>query len=151
MTFTALLQAAAAQAAPLTSAAQPPSGGFWFLMTVVKMLVTFTIYMLGVMMVIWLERRVCAFIQDRRGPNRVGPHGLLQSVADGVKNIMKEETYPGKAYLPLFVLAPVLSFIPALITWAVIPYAAPWASKWGPIDMALAPMPIGFLWILAIS
>ena len=43
------------------------------------------------------ERRICAFIQDRRGPNRVGPHGLLQSVADGVKNIMKEETYPGEA------------------------------------------------------
>jgi NADH-quinone oxidoreductase subunit H len=151
MTLTALLQAAAAQAAPLGHVAQPPSGGFWFLMTVVKMLVTFTIYMVGVMMVIWLERRVCAFIQDRRGPNRVGPHGLLQSVADGVKNIMKEETYPGEAYLPLFILAPVLSFIPALLTWAVIPYAAPWASRWGPIDMALAPMPIGFLWILAIS
>ena len=64
------------------------------------MLITFTIYMVGVMMVIWLERRICAFIQDRRGPNRVGPHGLLQSVADGVKNIMKEETYPSAAYLP---------------------------------------------------
>ena len=49
------------------------------------------------MMVIWPSARICAFIQDRRGPNRVGPHGLLQSVADGVKNFMKEETYPGAA------------------------------------------------------
>src|SRR5205823_5544153 len=108
-------------------------------------------YMVGVMLVIWLERRVCAFIQDRRGPNRVGPHGLLQSVADGVKNIMKEETYPASAYLPLFILAPVMSFIPALLVWSVIPYGATWDSPWGPIDMALAPMPIGFLFILAIS
>src|SRR6185312_9894988 len=129
----------------------PASGGFWFLMTVVKMLITFTIYMVGVMMVIWAERRICAFIQDRRGPNRVGPHGLLQSVADGVKNIMKEETYPGEAYTPLFILAPVISFIPALLTWAVIPYGAPWVSKWGTIDMALAPLPVGYLYILAFA
>jgi NADH-quinone oxidoreductase subunit H len=129
----------------------PESGGVWFLATVVKLLLIFTIYMVGVMMVIWAERRICAFIQDRRGPNRVGPHGLLQSVADGVKNIMKEETYPGEAYTPLFVLAPVISFIPALLTWAVIPYGAPWVSKWGTIDMALAPLPVGYLYILAIS
>ena len=108
--------------------AQPPSGFAWFVATVIKMLVTFTIYMVGVMMVIWAERRICAFIQDRRGPNRVGPHGLLQSVADGVKNIMKEETYPGEAYTPLFVLAPPIALIPALLTWAVIPYGAPWDS-----------------------
>jgi NADH-quinone oxidoreductase subunit H len=153
MTIFALLQ----QASPIVPSPdlqhlpQPANEGVWFLATVVKMLITFTIYMVGVMMVIWFERRVCAFIQDRRGPNRVGPHGLLQSVADGVKNIMKEETYPGQAYLPLFVLAPVMSFMPALLTWAVIPYGAPWESKWGTIDMALAPMPIGFLFILAIS
>jgi NADH-quinone oxidoreductase subunit H len=153
MSLFALLQ----QASPVVPAPgmehlpQPASEGAWFLATIVKMLITFTIYMVGVMMVIWLERRVCAFIQDRRGPNRVGPHGLLQSVADGVKNIMKEETYPGQAYLPLFVLAPVMSFLPALLTWAVIPYGAPWDSKWGTIDMALAPLPVGFLFILAIS
>ncbi|MGE5733198.1 MAG: NADH-quinone oxidoreductase subunit H, partial [Gemmatimonas sp.] len=91
MTALALLQSAT-QATGLEYLPSPPSGGAWFLATVVKLLLTFTIYMIGVMMVIWLERRVCAFIQDRRGPNRVGPHGLLQSVADGVKNIMKEET-----------------------------------------------------------
>jgi NADH-quinone oxidoreductase subunit H len=129
----------------------PDGGGAWFFATVVKILVIFTIYMIGVMLVIWAERRICAFIQDRRGPNRVGPFGLLQSVADGVKNIMKEETYPGQAYLPLFILAPVMSFVPALLTWAVIPYGAPWDSPWGTIDTAIAPLPIGFLFILAIS
>jgi NADH-quinone oxidoreductase subunit H len=149
MSMFALLQAATADG--LVHGAQPDSGGVWFLATLIKMLLIFTIYMVGVMFVIWAERRICGFIQDRLGPNRVGPAGLLQSVADGVKNIMKEETYPGQAYLPLFVLAPVMSFLPALLTWAVIPYGAPWQSKWGLIDMALAPLPIGFLYILSIS
>jgi NADH-quinone oxidoreductase subunit H len=153
MTIYALLQAAqvTTSANGLEHLPPPESGGAWFLATVIKMLLTFTIYMIGVMMVIWAERRICAFIQDRRGPNRVGPHGLLQSVADGVKNIMKEETYPDEAYTPLFVLAPVIAFIPALLTWSVIPYGAPWVSKWGTIDMALAPMPIGYIFILAIA
>jgi NADH-quinone oxidoreductase subunit H len=153
MTMFSFLQAAATYTTSngLEHLASPPSGGVWFLATIVKMLLIFTIYMVGVMMVIWAERRICAFIQDRRGPNRVGPHGLLQSVADGVKNIMKEETYPGEAYTPLFVLAPVISFIPALLTWAVIPYGAAWESKWGTIDMAFAPLPIGYLYILAIA
>ncbi|HWJ16271.1 MAG TPA: NADH-quinone oxidoreductase subunit NuoH [Gemmatimonadaceae bacterium] len=150
MTVLALLQAATTGDG-LVHASQPESGGVWFLATVIKMLLTFTIYMIGVMLVIWAERRICGFIQDRLGPNRVGPAGLLQSVADGVKNIMKEETYPGQAYLPLFVLAPVMAFIPALLTWSVIPYGAPWQSKWGLIDTALAPMPIGFLFILSIA
>jgi NADH-quinone oxidoreductase subunit H len=88
----ALLQQVAAQANGIEHLPPPESGGVWFLATAIKILVLFTIYMVGVMLVIWAERRICAFIQDRRGPNRVGPHGLLQSVADGVKNIMKEET-----------------------------------------------------------
>ena len=144
-------QKAAQQPAPLVHIAQPESGGAWFLATVVKMLLIFTMYMIGVMYVIWAERRICAFIQDRRGPNRVGPHGLLQSIADGVKNIMKEETYPSQAYMPLFILAPAISFTAALLTWAVIPFAAPWASKYGVIDMAFAPMPVGFLFTIAIA
>jgi len=150
MTVLMLLQAATTGDG-LVHVPQPESGGAWFLATLIKMLLLFTIYMVGVMFVIWAERRICGFIQDRLGPNRVGPAGLLQSVADGVKNIMKEETYPGRAYLPLFILAPVMAFLPALLTWAVIPYGAPWQSKWGLIDMALAPMPIGFLYILSIA
>jgi len=75
----------------------------------------------------------------------------MQPIADGVKNFVKEETYPAAANIPLFVLAPALAFIPALVTWAVIPFAAPWEGRWGRIDMVLAPLPIGFLFILAIS
>jgi NADH-quinone oxidoreductase subunit H len=127
-----------------------PHFGVWLLATVVKMIVVFTLYMLGAALFTLAERKISAWMQDRHGPNRVGK-GWLQPIADGVKNFVKEETYPSAANMPLFILAPVLSFIPALLTWAVIPFAAPWGSRWGIIEMVLAPMPVGFLFILAFS
>src|SRR5437763_8222865 len=129
----------------------PEHFGAWLLATIIKIIVLFTIYLVGVALLTLAERKVAAWIQDRLGPNRVGWHGLLQPAADGLKNIMKEETYPGQAYLPLFILAPALSFLVGMITWAVIPFAAPLDTRWGTIDMALAPLPIGFLFILAIG
>ncbi|HEY2376253.1 MAG TPA: NADH-quinone oxidoreductase subunit NuoH [Gemmatimonadaceae bacterium] len=123
----------------------------WLIATIIKMILLFSIYLVGVAMLTLLERKIAGWIQDRLGPNRVGPGGLLQPAADGLKNIMKEETYPSAAYKPLFILAPALSFIPALMTMAVIPFGAPWYSRWGLIDMSIAPLPIGFLYILAIS
>jgi NADH-quinone oxidoreductase subunit H len=123
----------------------------WLLFTILKMLVVFTVIMVGVAMLTLAERKISAWIQDRIGPNRTGYGGLLQPAADGLKNIMKEETYPDAAYTPLFILAPMLSFIPALITFAVIPFAAPLSTRWGLVDMSVADLPIGFLYILAIS
>ncbi len=145
----------------------PELKGF-LLVAVLRILVVFSALNVGVMMVIWAERRVSGFMQDRLGPNRVGPAGLLQSVADGLKNIMKEETFPRQADPVLFLLAPALSFVPALLLFAVIPFAAPlpgfdvtvgipglkWLGRWvyqGPIPMVVADLPIGFLLILAIS
>jgi NADH-quinone oxidoreductase subunit H len=142
---------AAASTAPIDRIPLPESGGAIFVATLIKMIVIFTLYMVGVALLTLAERKISAWIQDRHGPNRVGWHGLLQPAADGLKNIMKEETYPGQAYIPLFVLAPALSFITAMLTWAVIPFAAPLQTRWGLVDMALAPMPIGFLFILAIG
>ncbi|MBX9927647.1 MAG: NADH-quinone oxidoreductase subunit NuoH [Gemmatimonadaceae bacterium] len=127
------------------------STGVFLIATVVKMLAIFTLYMVGVAYTTLAERKISAWIQDRHGPNRVGPWGLLQVAADGVKNIMKEETFPGDVYKPLFLIAPALAFVPAMITWAVIPFAAPWGSPWGRIDMVVADLPIGFLFTLAIS
>ena len=123
----------------------------WFLAKVVQMIAIFTIYLVGVALLTLMERKVSAWMQDRRGPNRAGYGGLLQPAADGLKNIMKEESMPGAVNKPLFILAPMLSFIPALLTWAVIPFGAPWASRWGRIDMVFADVPVGFLFILAIS
>jgi len=142
--FPALLQ--------ITGPTTEPGFGFWLLATIIKLIVVFTVYMVGAALLTLAERKVSAWIQDRHGPNRVGGRsGLLQPIADGVKNFVKEETYPDAANLPLFILAPVLSFLPALIAWAVIPFAAPWGTRWGIVEMVLAPMPIGFLFILAIS
>jgi NADH-quinone oxidoreductase subunit H len=127
---------------------------FWVFLisTVVKMIVVFTVYMVGVALLTLAERKISAWIQGRLGPNRVGGKlGLLQPAADGVKNIMKEETLPTHVNKPIFMLAPMLAFIPALVAWAVIPFGAPWDSKWGRIPMVVADLPVGFLFTLAIS
>src|SRR5688572_2398217 len=115
-TMHALLQA-------VTPSSEPGIGAY-FTFTVIKLIAVFTVYMVGVALLTLAERKISAWIQDRHGPNRVGWHGLAQPVADGIKNFVKEETYPAAANIPLFVLAPALAFIPALITWAVIPFAA---------------------------
>jgi NADH-quinone oxidoreductase subunit H len=128
----------------------PPTEGIFLIGTVVKMFIVFSVYMVGVAMLTLAERKISAWIQDRHGPNRVG-YGWLQPAADGLKNIMKEETYPDSANLPLFILAPAISFIPAMITWAVIPFASPLPTPWGRIDMVVADLPVGFLFCLAIS
>jgi NADH-quinone oxidoreductase subunit H len=125
--------------------------GAFIVFTIVKLLLVFTVYMVTVAMLTLAERKIAAWIQDRHGPNRVGPGGLLQPAADGLKNFMKEETLPAGVYKPIFMLAPALSFIPALIAWAVIPFAAPLPTRWGLVDMVVADLPIGYLYLVAIS
>jgi NADH-quinone oxidoreductase subunit H len=129
----------------------PPSFWVFVVATIVKMLVVFTIYMVAVAYTTLAERKISAWIQDRHGPNRVGPWGLFQVLADGVKNIMKEETMPGDVNKPLFILAPAMAFTPALVAWAVIPFGAPLPTPWGKIDLVVADLPIGFLFTLAIT
>jgi NADH-quinone oxidoreductase subunit H len=150
----------------------PEMKGF-LLLSVLKMLFVFTVIMVGVALLTLMERKVSAWMQNRRGPNRVGWAGLLQPAAEGVKNILKEETYPAAASPWLFLLAPAMSFIPALLLSGVIPFAAPlpvdfdftvrfsffglfpidfgrWAYH-GLMPMVVADLPIGFLFVIAIS
>ncbi len=136
---------------PLDPMQLPPSTWVFLIATVVKMLIVFTVYMVGVAYTTLAERKISAWIQDRHGPNRVGPWGLFQVLADGVKNIMKEETMPGEINKPIFILAPALAFVPALLAWAVIPFGAPLPTPWGRIDLVVADLPIGFLFTLAIT
>src|SRR6266446_6612293 len=124
---------------------------FFLVSSAIKVFVVFNLIMVGVALLTLLERRVCAWMQDRLGPNRVGPQGLLQPAADGLKNFLKEETSPAMADKALFTLAPIISFVPALLTFGVIPFAAPLPTKWGLVPMVVADLPVGFLYILAIS
>lgn len=121
------------------------------IIAVLKVGVVFAGIMTVVALFTLVERRVSAFIQDRLGPNRVGPFGLLQPVADGLKNFFKEETYPATASKLYFVLAPMMALVPALVTFAVIPFAAPLPTPWGLVEMVIADVPIGVLYILAFS
>ena len=141
----------------------PELKGF-LLVSVVKLLVVFTITLVGVALLTLMERKVSAWMQYRLGPNRVGFGGLLQPAADGLKNIIKEETLPGTANRPLFLLAPTLAFIPAMTLSSVIPWAAPLPVAFdftlpllgrftydALMPMAVADLPVGFLFVLAIS
>jgi NADH-quinone oxidoreductase subunit H len=150
MTLAALLQIAADPQQPPNSVAFIAFLSVPLVYTIVKILIVFTVYMVGVAMLTFAERKISAWIQDRIGPNRV-LKGWGQPLADGVKNFAKEETLPAAANKPLFLLAPALSFIPALSLWAVIPFAAPLPLPWGRMDMVIADLPIGFLYILALA
>jgi NADH-quinone oxidoreductase subunit H len=98
--------------------------------------------MLSVAMIIYADRKIWAAMALRRGPNVVGPFGLLQSFADGLKVFLKETIIPSAANRGLFLLAPIITFTVALIAWAVIPF--------GP-KMVLANINVGLLYILAVS
>ncbi|MBW3628961.1 MAG: NADH-quinone oxidoreductase subunit NuoH [Gemmatimonadetes bacterium] len=119
--------------------------------SLLKILILFTLVMVIVALLTLLERKVSAWMQDRLGPNRVGPGGIAQPLADGIKNILKEETNPGQAHNVFFTLAPMMSLIPALVTFAVIPFAAPLPTRWGVIPMIVADLPVGILFLLAFS
>jgi len=116
-----------------------------------KVTLVFTVLMVAVAYTTLAERKLSAWLQDRIGPNRVGPMGLLQPIADGIKNILKEETLPGTANKLFFVLGPMISMIPALVTFAVVPFAAPLPTPWGVVPMMVADVPIGILYIMALS
>jgi NADH-quinone oxidoreductase subunit H len=130
---------------------EPVSGAAFVVATIIKAAVFFTVMMLSVMLATIVERKIAAFIQDRSGPNRVGPWGALQVIADGIKNIIKEETMPAQAVRKFFVLAPVLAILPATILFAVVPFGSPLPTRWGFVEMIVADVPIGFLYILAIG
>ena len=98
--------------------------------------------MLAVAMIIYVDRKVWAAIALRRGPNVVGPFGLLQSFADGLKVFLQETIVPSAANKGLFLIAPIVTFTVALMAWAVIPFSE---------DMVLANINVGLLYILAIS
>jgi len=116
-----------------------------------KVVVVFAFTILALILMMYSERRVSAFIQIRLGPNRVGPKGLLQPIADGIKFFMKEDIIPTGVDKPIFILAPVMFLIPALMTFAVIPFGAPLHLFGREITLQVADINIGILYILALT
>ncbi|NOQ93869.1 MAG: NADH-quinone oxidoreductase subunit NuoH [Methylophaga sp.] len=112
------------------------------LYTVLKIVVIISPLMIGVAYLTYAERKIIGWIQVRIGPNRVGPLGLLQPIADGLKLALKEVIFPAKSNLYLFLVAPVLAIGPALAAWAVMPFDA---------TLTLANIDAGLLYILAIT
>ncbi|MFQ5888754.1 MAG: NADH-quinone oxidoreductase subunit H [Gemmatimonadota bacterium] len=130
---------------------QSVSGTAFLIFTGGKVIVFFTLLLVLVALATYVERKVAGFIQDRSGPNRVGPLGILQALADGLKNLLKEETEPAEANRLFFYLAPVLAIVPATILFAVIPFASPLPTRWGLVEVIVADVPVGFLYVLAVS
>ncbi|MDQ2877961.1 MAG: NADH-quinone oxidoreductase subunit NuoH [Pseudomonadota bacterium] len=117
-------------------------GWAWFVATIIGILVIALPLMLAVAMIIYADRKIWAAMALRRGPNVVGPFGLLQSFADGLKVFLQETIIPSAANRGLFLLAPIITFTVALIVWAVIPFQA---------GVVLADINVGLLYVLAAS
>jgi NADH-quinone oxidoreductase subunit H len=114
----------------------------WFIATIIGILVIALPLMLAVAMIIYADRKIWAAIALRRGPNVVGPFGLLQSFADGLKVFLKETIVPTNANKGLFLIAPIVTFTVALIVWAVVPFQP---------GVVLADVNVGLLYVLAAS
>jgi len=117
----------------------------------IKILVVVGYIMLIVPMLVWLERKLIADFQARVGPSRVGPFGLLQSFADGIKLLSKEALQPSEVDKVLYLAAPVVVMIPALAVAAVVPFGAPVKIGEHTHALAIADLPIGFLFVLALT
>jgi NADH-quinone oxidoreductase subunit H len=130
---------------------EPMTGTAFVVFTALKVVVFFVLLLVFVALSTYFERKIAGFIQNRSGPNRVGPLGILQVMADGLKFILKEETEPGGANKKFFFLAPVLALVPATVLFAVLPFAAPLPTQWGLVEMIVADAPVGFLYVLAIA
>src|SRR4051794_34785053 len=119
----------------------------WFVATLIFILIIALPLMLAVAMIIYADRKIWAAMALRRGPNVVGPLGLLQSFADGLKVFLKETIIPSSANRGLFIIAPIITFTVALVAWAVIPFG----PGPGGAMMVLADINVGLLYLLAIS
>ncbi len=113
-----------------------------FFFEIYKILFLLIPVLVSVAMIVWLDRRVWAFVQKRRGPNVVGPFGLLQSLADGLKYVFKEIIIPASSNKIIFILAPIVTMTLALIAWSVIPFSE---------TLVLADIYVGILYLFAVS
>ena len=117
----------------------------------VKALIVFAVCVLLTLLSVWGERRIVGRMQQRPGPNRVGPFGLIQSLADGVKLALKEDIIPTAADKIVFVIAPIISVTAAFMAFAVIPITGEVNLFGRQTAMQLTDLPVGVLYILAVA
>lgn len=122
---------------------------FWI--TLAKVVFIFVVLMLMTLLTIWGERRIVARMQQRLGPNRVGPFGISQGLADGVKLMLKEDLVPALADRPVYALAPVLSAVPAFLAFSVIPFGPVVSVAGHRTALQITDLPVGVLFVLACS
>jgi NADH-quinone oxidoreductase subunit H len=118
---------------------------------VVKVLIVFVICVVSTLMAVWTERRVLAKMQQRTGPNRVGPFGLLQSLSDGVKLALKEDIIPAAADKVVFIAAPIIAASMCFMAFAVIPMTGKVNLFGQETAMQLTDLSVGVLYILAVT
>src|SRR4051795_1580338 len=129
------------------------------LIVLIKTVVTFAIVLLSVLFMVWFERKLISDMQNRIGPNRAGPWGILQTLADGIKLFFKEHMMPERAESIVFIIAPFLSFVPAFLLFMIVPVSGNFADGGdGTVTMfghdtylQVADPPIGILFALAMS
>ncbi len=129
------------------------------LTVIIKVVIAFVIGLVSTMLMVWFERKIIAGMQNRVGPNKAGPWGILQTLADGTKLFFKEDLIPAEANRFVFKLAPYMAFVPAFLIWCVIPLGGDFrAGKGGLIEVAgkqtiaqVADPPVGILLVLMLS
>ncbi|MFZ0172318.1 MAG: NADH-quinone oxidoreductase subunit NuoH [Acidimicrobiales bacterium] len=122
-----------------------------FIIVVVKVVLAFALLMVSVMLMIWFERKVISDMQNRIGPNRAGPYGILQTLADGIKLFFKEDLMPTQADRVVFKLAPYLALLPALLIFTVVPVGGVVTIAHHTVELQVADPPMGILFLLALS
>jgi NADH-quinone oxidoreductase subunit H len=123
----------------------------FIIITVVKVVVVIVAFLLMIAYLTWLERKLLGHFHMRLGPMRVGPHGLLQPIADGIKILMKEDLIPANVNKVIFTLAPLLTFIPALIIVAVVPFGNTIKLFGQSIPLVVSDFNMGILYVFAVS
>ena len=122
-----------------------------FIEALVKVIVAFAVALTIVLLLVWAERRVVAFMQNRLGPTRAGPWGILQTLADGMKLMFKEALTPRRAEVGLYLAAPVLALVPALLIFLAIPFGAPITVGDNTYTLQGTDLNVGVLYVLALS
>ncbi len=121
------------------------------LIVVLKLLVVFAFLMVGVLFMVWFERKIISDMQNRIGPDRAGPWGIIQALADGIKLFFKEDLLPDKADRRIFRLAPYMSIVPAFLAFAIVPLGGTISIAGRDTYLQLADPPVGVLFLLAMS